>query len=117
MTQEKQDKRRHFTSEEKVSILREHLLEKKEISDICDKHNLQPNLFYRWQKEFFEGGPTVFERKEKKERERYEAKIKALEEKLTRKNEVLSELMEEHLHLKKRVGRSDKTMDISNTKR
>ena len=46
--------RKHYTSEEKVAILRRHLLEKEPISKLCDELGLQPTVFYRWQKEFFE---------------------------------------------------------------
>jgi transposase len=38
---------------------------------------------------------------------RLEKKVAELEEKLARKNEVLSELMEEHVALKKALGRSE----------
>jgi transposase len=48
--------RKHYTPEEKVAILRRHLLEQVPISELCDKHGLQPTVFYRWQKEFFENG-------------------------------------------------------------
>ena len=48
--------RRKFTPQEKVAILRQHLLEGKPVSDDCDSHGLKPSLFYRWQKEFFENG-------------------------------------------------------------
>ena len=46
--------RKHYTPEEKVAILRRHLLEQVPISELCDKQGLQPTVFYRWQKEFFE---------------------------------------------------------------
>ena len=45
--------RKHYTPEEKVAILRRHLLEQVPISELCDKQGLQPTVFYRWQKEFF----------------------------------------------------------------
>jgi transposase len=45
--------RRHFTPEQKVSIIRQHLLDRVPVSDLCDKHGLQPTIFYRWQKEMF----------------------------------------------------------------
>ena len=60
--------RKHYAPEEKVAILRRHLLEKEPISKLCDEVGLQPTVFYRWQKEFFEnrllpssrnGQPTV----------------------------------------------------------
>ena len=48
--------RKRFTSQEKVAILRLHLLENTPVSDLCDKHGIRPTMFYRWQKEFFENG-------------------------------------------------------------
>jgi transposase-like protein len=55
--------RKHYTPEEKVAILRRHLLEKEPISKLCDEMGLQPTVFYRWQKEFFENGAAAFEQK------------------------------------------------------
>jgi len=51
--------RKHYTSEEKVAILRRHLLDKVPVSDLCDELGLQPTVFYRWQKEFFENGAAA----------------------------------------------------------
>ena len=99
--------RRHYTPEQKVALLRLHLLEKKPVSDICEEHNLSVNLFYLWQKQFFENGTAAFENTGKTRKPQEDAKdrkIAALEEKLQRKNEVLSELMEEHVQLKKALG-------------
>ena len=48
--------RKHYTPEEKVAILRRHLLENEPISKLCDEPGLQPTVFFRWQKEFFENG-------------------------------------------------------------
>src|SRR5262245_62450413 len=55
--------RKHYTPEEKVAVLRRHLLEKEPISKLCDELGLQPTVFYRWQKEFFENGAAAFEQK------------------------------------------------------
>jgi len=38
--------RRSLTGAEKLAILREHLLEKVPISEVCAKHGIQPSLFY-----------------------------------------------------------------------
>ncbi len=99
--------RRHFTPEQKVALLRLHLLEKKAISDLCQEHNLSVNLFYLWQKQFFEQGSAAFEnhgRRGKAEADAKDRKIAALEAKLRVKNDVLAELMEEHVQLKKELG-------------
>ena len=53
-------KRRNFTPEEKVAILKKHLLENVAVSDLCDQYSLHPAVFYRWQKEFFENGASAF---------------------------------------------------------
>ena len=96
--------RRNFSPEEKVSILKKHLVEKASVSDLCDKYKLQPTVFYRWKKQFFENGATAYQRQSKRNNNRIEQKVTALEQKLTQKNEVLAELMEEHLALKKSLG-------------
>ena len=57
--------RRKFTPQEKVAILRQHLLEGKPVSDVCDSHGLKPSLFTRWQKECFENGAAAFEKTDK----------------------------------------------------
>ena len=97
-------KRKFLSGKEKVSIIRSHLVDKVKISDLCEKHGIQPTVFYRWQKEFFENGEMAFSGNRKKAELKAERKVKQLEDKLTQKNEVISELMEEHLLLKKNLG-------------
>jgi transposase-like protein len=107
MTDKKNEpQRRRLASDQKIAILKAHLVDKKPISDLCDQHGIQPSQFYRWQQEFFERGGLVFESRSEKPSTHLERKVVALEEKLARKNEVLSELMEEHVALKKSLGES-----------
>ncbi len=54
---------KHYTPEEKVAILRRRLLEQVPTSELCDQQGLQPTVFYRWQKEFFENGAAAFQPK------------------------------------------------------
>lgn len=98
------NRRNHFTAEEKVTILRRHLLEKVPVSDLCEELNLQPTGFYRWQRQLFENGVVAFEREGKKDRQRRERTLAAMERKLQKKDEVLASLMEEHVALKKTLG-------------
>jgi len=53
--------RRHYSPQQKVVILREHLTEQVPISELCEKHHRHPTLFYQWQKTFFENGAAAFE--------------------------------------------------------
>lgn len=98
--------RKHYTPEEKVAILRMHLIEHVPVSDLCDKHKIHPTLFYGWQKQFFERGTAAFERSAKADRAEAvkDRRIAALTDKLGRKDEVIAELMEEHVKLKKELG-------------
>jgi transposase-like protein len=98
--------RRHFTAAQKLAILREHLIEKIPISGVCQKHDLQPTLFYLWQKKLFEDGGAVFEARaaDTRQHNAEARKIQDLEAKIKQKNEVLAELMGEHVELKKNVG-------------
>ena len=100
--------RRHFAGPEKVAILKRHLVEKVPISDLCDELDLYPTQFYAWLKEFFENGHAAFDngRKSKAVEDANVKKIQQLEAKLTRKNEVMAELMEALTEQKKSLGES-----------
>ena len=97
--------RRHFSPEEKVSIIRQHLLEGKPVSELCEQLGIQVTLFYQWQKQFFENGAAAFARKVgRKGADPQEKKLQKLQEKVQQKNEVIAELLAEHVQLKKELG-------------
>lgn len=98
--------RRNFTSKEKTTLLKEHLLKGREISAICEEHGIEPRLFYKWREEFFILSENVFDNKptQSPKIHKLEERVKELDQKLSKKNEVVSELMEEHLELKKKLG-------------
>ena len=99
--------RKNYTPVEKVAILRRHLNDRVPVSDLCDEYQLSPTLFYLWQKQFFENGTAAFDNPGKRHKAQQDAKdrkIAALEDKLRVKNDVLAELMEEHVQLKKELG-------------
>jgi len=96
--------RKHYTAEEKVAVLRRHLLEGAAVSGLCDELGLQPTVFYRWQKEFFENGAAAFQPKARPNHSAEQERIDYLEKKIQTKDEVLAELMAEHVALKKTLG-------------
>ena len=99
-----QRKRRAFSGADKVAILRQHLIDRVAVSDLCDEHGLQPTLFYRWQKAFFDNGATAFDSRDNGATRKLERENAALRAKLTLKDEVIAEIMEEHVALKKGRG-------------
>ena len=96
--------RKNYTPSEKVAILKRHLLDHVPISDLCVEYHLQPTVFYRWQKEFFENGASAFQKESSNELRVERKRVEQLEAKLRNKHEVLSDLMEEHVKLKKELG-------------
>ena len=97
-------KRKNYTPEEKVRILKEHLVNGVPVSELCEQHHLQPTVFYRWQRQLFEQGAAAFQSNPNREATQLKQKIGKLEEKVAKKNEVLGELMEAHIELKKSLG-------------
>ena len=48
--------RRRFSAEEKIRIVLEGLRGEESIATLCRREGLNPNLYYRWSKEFLEPG-------------------------------------------------------------
>jgi transposase len=74
MSKDSKRPRRQFTTDQKVAILRRHLVDKVHVSDLRDEYKLQPSLFYQWQRQLFDNlagalekpaasGPSQRERK------------------------------------------------------
>ena len=99
-------KRRRFSGNEKIRILKRHLLEGVAISLVCEEHGISPTQFYNWQRQLFEGGSAVFDTKKSRpsQLDRRDQKIKELEARLAHKNEVLSEAVEALVTAKKVNG-------------
>ena len=61
-------------------------------------------MFYRWQKEFLENGAAAFQTKHRSSRQPEQERSERREKKIPTKDEVLAELMAEHVALKKSLG-------------
>lgn len=97
-------KQKRYSAQEKINIIRKHLLDGVPISDVCEEYEIQPSVFYRWQKTLFEQGSQVFERGQDRPAVQQQRQIETLREKLRKKDEVLAEVMEEYVALKKSSG-------------
>jgi transposase-like protein len=96
-------KRKRYTAEEKLKILREVVEENKPVSQVAEQYELHPNCIFKWRKLFLEEGSHVFQVKRpdisKKADKR---KIELLEERLKQKDEAIAFLAEELLAIKKK---------------
>jgi transposase len=101
--------RRHYTTEQKVAILKRHMIDKVPVSDLCNELELQPSVFYQWQRQVFEnlagafGTPAAENGASKREKE-LAARAKELEAKLAKKDNVIAEISAEYVQLKKELG-------------
>jgi transposase-like protein len=99
--------RRQHSPEDKVRILRLHLLEHKPVSAICEEEGIHPTLFYQWQKAFFENGAAAFARPSRPDSaQRRDQLVESLEAKLKRKDEVIAIIAEDLIREKKANGAS-----------
>lgn len=48
--------RRKFSAEDKIRIILEGLKGEESVAGLCRREGINPNLFYRWSKEFLEAG-------------------------------------------------------------
>ena len=100
--------RRNYTIEQKVEILRRHLVDKVPVSDLCNELGIQPSVFYQWQRQVHDNlagalmpPPAAGPSQREKELAAENARLKA---QLAKKDGVIAEIAAEYTHLKKELG-------------
>jgi transposase len=100
-------KRRRFSLEEKATIIREHLHSRVPISDLADKHGVQPSVIYGWLKQLMDNIPAALEGNGKAAINKDAAlsrEVEALKTRLAKKDAVIAEISAEYAELKKELG-------------
>ena len=99
--------RRMFTPEQKSKAVIRHLQDGIPASQICEELSIHPNQFYDWKKQALESMVGAFARKVvPTEARRQQQVVEQLQGKLAQKDEVIVELLTEHIKLKKSLGES-----------
>ena len=99
--------RRHFSVSQKAQIVRRHISGKEPVSNLADEFGLQPSQIHTWVKQVLDQAERALEHTSGRppRAERLQAKlVERLQSKLVQKNEVIAELMQEHVQLKKELG-------------
>ena len=99
--------RRRLPVDDKVAILRRHLIDKVPVSDLCDEYGIQPSVFYGWQKQAVDNLAAALEVGGKKTDTRLAQLAReneALRAKLAKKDGIIAEISEEYVTLKKALG-------------
>jgi len=101
--------RRQYTSEDKADAVKRHVVSGEAVSAVCEDLGIAPNMFYRWQKELFDHAAAAFEVKGRGQR--MDSRARKLEEdneklraKLAHKDNVIAEITQEYVALKKSLG-------------
>jgi len=92
--------RRHFSPERKFEIVKEVLVGKVPVSEVCRKYSIDTRQYYYWQKKFLEGAYEAF----KNSAIGHKRKEQSKEVELDRMKNVITILAEENLTLKKNLG-------------
>lgn len=95
-------KRRSFTAEKKVKILRDYLEAGNSSADICDRYRIHPTQLSEWKRIFFQNATSAFAKSPNNKKE--QKKLERLETEIKDRNEVIAELLQENMKLKKSVG-------------
>ncbi|MCA9527103.1 MAG: transposase [Myxococcales bacterium] len=101
-------RRRHFTPEQKAAIVRRHLIDKVEVSVICEENDIQPSVFYDWRNQLFENAAVALQPRRSDPRqhalEAGQRKVEELEARLAHKDQVIATLAERNIKLEKGSG-------------
>ena len=103
MEKVKERKRRFWNADEKIEIIREHLLKVK-LVDTCDEKDIHPTMFSAWLKQVLEAGREALAGTNKKEMRATDRLLSKHQKEIERKNQIIAELTGEILDLKKELG-------------
>lgn len=108
--------KRRFSAEDKVAILRRHLVDKVPVSDLCEEYRIQPSQFYLWQRQMWESLPAALQTPRRKDGrtareetlantvEALKAAVTDRDAKLAKKDRVIAEISAEYVALKNSDG-------------
>jgi transposase len=98
-------KRRKFSPEEKYTIVKQVLSKAKTVSEITDEYGIHPNLYYRWQGDFFEGALNGFKEKSQgRTRSAEDREKQKMQGEIDRMKNVIAEIASDNIELKKKLS-------------
>jgi transposase-like protein len=96
-------KRRKFSPEEKFTIVKQVLSKAKTVSEISEEFGIHPNLYYRWQSEFFESALEGLKEKSRgRSRSAEDREKQRMADEIQRMKDVITEIASENIVLKKK---------------
>jgi transposase len=94
-------KGRQHTADQKLKILEEARQPETTVAEVLRRHQLDATTFYRWERQAKEAVREAFTGGPKRDVGAKDREIERLKAELTRKRQVIAEVVEENLALKK----------------
>ena len=91
--------RRKYSAEEKIRIVLEGLRGEESIAELCRREGINPNMYYKWSKEFLEAGKARLTGDTK--RQATSSEVDELREENEQLKQVVAELLLKNRALKK----------------
>ena len=102
--------RRKYSAEEKIRIVLEGLRGEESIAELCRREGINPNMYYKWSKEFLEAGKARLTGDTK--RQATSSEVAELREENEQLKQVVAELLLNNRVLKKSaLGRENNAWD------
>ena len=102
--------RRKYNAEEKIRIVLEGLRGEESIAELCRRESINPNMYYKWSKEFLEAGKARLTGDTK--RQASSSEVTDLRQENEQLKQVVAELLLKNRVLKKSaLGREDEGWD------
>jgi transposase len=105
----KRQTRRKYSSEEKIRIVLEGLRGEVSIAELCRKEGINPNVYYKWSKDFLEAGRKRLDGDTV--REASSDQVKALREENNQLKQVVADLLLKNRILKKSLSDTESPAD------
>jgi transposase-like protein len=106
--QRRRRQRRHHAPALKAEVLRKLLQDKVPLSTLCAEYDLQPTLVYTWLNALYDNLEAAVDLKAGPKASRREGeleqRVKYLEARVAKKDEVIAEISQEYVQLKKELG-------------
>lgn len=96
--------RKYLTPDQKFKIVKEQMMTKTSVVEICKKYDIVPSAYYRYQEQFLKGALEAFKTPKDGPTKAELRKIELLEKDNGRMKNVISEIVFENVDLKKRYG-------------
>ena len=103
--------RKKYSAEEKIRIVLEGLRGEESIAELCRREGINPNMYYKWSKEFLEAGKARLTGDTK--RQATSSEVAELREENEQLKQVVAELLLNNRVLKKSaLGRENNAWDV-----